>query len=274
MPSDYKFVNDIGSNSLFILENSGKFKSNGGMSSNVININNTYNVTNSLGIAKNMKNTASFTVKDGMNVSNNMNTSSISFLHKEDNSLLGLTYNKSINKFTYRPSVNELIELANRHPRVNILQPSPGVGGHCIAVDPWFIVDRDQKNSELIRKSRETNLKKTEWTIEKIKKEIHKVRETLDKNPSVAILGVSFKPNIDDLRESPSAYIAETLLKENYDIDVFEPNIESHSLFNIVLLSEFRNYDIVVGLVKHDEFMDSNFKQKLTKSRLLNFCGI
>jgi UDP-N-acetyl-D-mannosaminuronic acid dehydrogenase len=167
-----------------------------------------------------------------------------------------------------------LIRLTNRHPRVNILQPSPGVGGHCIAVDPWFIVDRDQKNSELIRKSRETNLKKTEWTIEKIKKEIHKVRETLDKNPSVAILGVSFKPNIDDLRESPSAYIAETLLKENYDIDVFEPNIESHSLFNIVLLSEFRNYDIVVGLVKHDEFMDSNFKQKLTKSRLLNFCGI
>lgn len=111
MPSDYKFVNDIGSNSLFILENSGKFKTNGGMSSNVINISDTYNVTNSLGIAKNMKNTASFTVKDGMNVSNNMNTSSISFLHKEDNSLLGLTYNKTINKFTYRPSVNELIEL-------------------------------------------------------------------------------------------------------------------------------------------------------------------
>lgn len=111
MPSDYNFNNDISTNNLFILETTGKFKIDGGMSSNVTVINNRYNVTNSQGLAQNMKNTASFTVKDGLTVSKNMDTSLISFLHKEDNSLLGLTYSKSLNKFIYRPSINELIEL-------------------------------------------------------------------------------------------------------------------------------------------------------------------
>lgn len=167
-----------------------------------------------------------------------------------------------------------LIQLTNRHPRVNILQPSPGVGGHCIAVDPWFIVDRDQENSELIKKSREVNLKKTDWTIQKIKKEIKKIRSKIDTKPLVAILGISFKPNIDDLRESPSAYIAEALLKEDCNIDIIEPNIESHSLFNIVSLDEFHHYDLVVGLVNHRQFKNSDFKQKLKKTNFLNFCGI
>ena len=167
-----------------------------------------------------------------------------------------------------------LIKLTNKHPRVNILQPSPGVGGHCIAVDPWFIVNRNEENSSFIRKARETNLKKTEWTLERIKRETDKLRDKIKTKPLIAILGISFKPNIDDLRESPSAYIAEALLKEDCDIVVVEPNIESHQLFNIVSLDKFFDCDLVVGLVKHDEFKDSAFKQKLAKSNFLNFCGI
>jgi UDP-N-acetyl-D-mannosaminuronic acid dehydrogenase len=167
-----------------------------------------------------------------------------------------------------------LIKLTNKHPRVNILQPSPGVGGHCIAVDPWFIVNRNEENSSFIRKARETNLKKTEWTLERITRETDKLRDKIKTKPLIAILGISFKPNIDDLRESPSAYIAEALLKEDCDIVVVEPNIESHQLFNIVSLDNFFDCDLVVGLVKHDEFKDSAFKQKLAKSNFLNFCGI
>lgn len=167
-----------------------------------------------------------------------------------------------------------LIKLTNKHPRVNILQPSPGVGGHCIAVDPWFIVNRNEENSSFIRNARETNLKKTEWTLKRIKREIDKLREKIKTKPSIAILGISFKPNIDDLRESPSAYIAEALLKEDCDMVIVEPNIESHELFNIVSMDEFFDCDLVIGLVKHDEFKDGAFKEKLAKSNFLNFCGI
>lgn len=167
-----------------------------------------------------------------------------------------------------------LIKLTNKHPRVNILQPSPGVGGHCIAVDPWFIVNRNEENSSFIRNARETNLKKTEWTLKRIKREIDKLREKIKTKPSIAILGISFKPNIDDLRESPSAYIAEALLKEDCDMVIVEPNIESHELFNIVSMDEFFDCDLVIGLVKHDEFKDDAFKEKLAKSNFLNFCGI
>lgn len=117
----------------------------------------------------------------------------------------------------------ELIELANRHPRVNILQPGPGVGGHCIAVDPWFIVEADRSNSNLIRTAREVNDGKPDWVADKVKVAL----DELQPGAKVALLGLAFKPNIDDLRESPALNLAESLVAENPTVDflVVEPNI-------------------------------------------------
>jgi len=96
----------------------------------------------------------------------------------------------------------ELIRLANRHPRVNILQPGTGVGG-TIAVDPWFIVHEGGDDARLIRTGREVNTRKTEWVVEKVKSEVDSFRKSHGRNPVVACMGLAFKPNIDDLRESP-----------------------------------------------------------------------
>ncbi|WP_188360037.1 UDP-N-acetyl-D-mannosamine dehydrogenase [Rothia aerolata] len=153
----------------------------------------------------------------------------------------------------------ELINLANKHPRVNILQPGPGVGGHCIAVDPWFIVSTDRDNSNLIRTAREVNDGKPEWVIEKVKDAAGSAPE-----PVVAALGLAFKPNIDDLRESPAMDITAKLAEEfnHGTILAVEPNVselpkklEGHT--NI----EFTDYesaieraDVVALLVDHDEF--------------------
>jgi UDP-N-acetyl-D-mannosaminuronic acid dehydrogenase len=112
-------------------------------------------------------------------------------------------------------NVWELIRLANRHPRVNILQPGCGVGGHCIAVDPWFIVDRTPDQARLIRTAREVNDAKPEWVLDKLIGEVQKLIEGGRKESeiSVAVMGLAFKPNIDDLRESPALQIAEKFLK-------------------------------------------------------------
>lgn len=120
-----------------------------------------------------------------------------------------------------RINVWELIKLANLHPRVNILQPGPGVGGHCIAVDPWFIVAADKPNARLVRTARQINDDKPHFVIDKVKKQAAKLRE-----PVVACLGLSFKANVDDLRESPAVEIVEALAKENIgELLVVEPHI-------------------------------------------------
>ncbi|NOR69115.1 MAG: UDP-N-acetyl-D-mannosamine dehydrogenase, partial [Methylomarinum sp.] len=120
-------------------------------------------------------------------------------------------------------NVWELICLANRHPRVNILKPGPGVGGHCIAVDPWFIVDSCPDEARLIRTAREVNDSKPEFVINKIRK----VAEAF-KQPKIALLGLAFKADIDDLRESPAVDIAEKVIQETIgDVLVVEPNIKS-----------------------------------------------
>lgn len=119
----------------------------------------------------------------------------------------------------------ELIELANKHPRVNILQPGPGVGGHCIAVDPWFIVSSDRKNSNLIRTAREVNDSKPAWVIAQVEEAMNQAGP----DAKVALLGLAFKPDIDDLRESPALNIAVDLVKAhpNTEFLVVEPNIET-----------------------------------------------
>lgn len=158
-------------------------------------------------------------------------------------------------------NVWELIDLANHHPRVNILQPGPGVGGHCIAVDPWFIVSSDPENSKLIGTARRINDNKPQWVIDK-------VVEALGKSESkkLAILGLAFKPDIDDLRESPALEIAKRIAAqfEDTQVDVVEPNIEklpdSLSEFDNVELKPVekavKSADVVLLLVDHNQFKE------------------
>jgi UDP-N-acetyl-D-mannosaminuronic acid dehydrogenase len=172
-------------------------------------------------------------------------------------------------------NVWNLIELANRHPRVNILQPSAGVGGHCIAVDPWFIVARDPENAKLIRTARDVNNHKTVWAIDQIKIAMADASTRKGSKPKVACLGLSFKPNIDDLRESPAVHIVDALLSQGYDVVVVEPNIESHDRFSMGTLEDAsKTADVIAVLVKHREFLDESIKITLRNRGALDFCGI
>ena len=166
----------------------------------------------------------------------------------------------------------ELINIANRHPRVNILKPGPGVGGHCIAVDPWFIVSMDEKNSKLIKTAREVNNFKTKWAVNKIKTTISDISHKIGRQPRLSFLGLSFKPDIDDLRESPAMKIVEKFKKNDYEFIVSEPNISTHSDFKITTYQEaIENSDVIVILVKHKEFLDLNFPDDKV---VIDFCGI
>lgn len=157
-------------------------------------------------------------------------------------------------------NVWELIELANHHPRVNILQPGAGVGGHCIAVDPWFIVNQNPDEAKIIRVAREINDNKPKWVIEKINAEVDKLKEQGIARPTVALLGLAFKPNIDDLRESPAVNIAQTMLEiQSANILFVEPNIEKLpkelELSKLVSLEEaIVLSDLICVLVAHSEF--------------------
>lgn len=151
----------------------------------------------------------------------------------------------------------ELINLANRHPRINILQPGPGVGGHCIAVDPWFVVSADPSLSNLIRSARMVNDSKPQWVIKKVKEQA----KFIEKNTTrVACLGLSFKADIDDLRESPALQITlELNAQENLEVWAVEPNIEAtHSACEGLRLAQLDEAidaaDIVLILVDHKEF--------------------
>lgn len=155
-------------------------------------------------------------------------------------------------------NVWELIQLANRHPRVNILTPGPGVGGHCIAIDPWFIVDSAPELARLIRTAREVNDSKPDFIVAKIRAKADRF-----KTPRIACLGLSFKANIDDLRESPALQIVRKLAGESIGtLLIVEPNIKelpqslaNDSAIELVSLDHaVKNSDIVVGLVDHSEF--------------------
>lgn len=160
-------------------------------------------------------------------------------------------------------NVWELIQLANRHPRVNILQPGPGVGGHCIAVDPWFIVSKTPEQARLIRTAREVNDSKPEWVIDQVK---IKIAEFLQANPektikdvTVACYGLAFKPDIDDLRESPALNIAKKLAEQGFNILAIEPNIKElppklPSNIKLIALDERQQADIHLILVDHRQF--------------------
>ena len=157
----------------------------------------------------------------------------------------------------------ELISLANRHPRINILQPGPGVGGHCIAVDPWFIVSKTPEEAQLIHTARKVNDAKPEWVINKVKLAIADfLLENPDKTAkdlTIACYGLAFKPDIDDLRESPALNIADSIGKlHGGKTLVVEPNItkltHGNEKLNLVSIKEARLADISVLLVDHSEF--------------------
>lgn len=172
----------------------------------------------------------------------------------------------------------ELIDLANHHPRVNILQPGPGVGGHCIAVDPWFIVAADPENSKLIHTARNVNDGKPTWVIDKVKKAVSETNAS-----KIAVLGLAFKADIDDLRESPALNIAVDLAEELEDKTVFavEPNVSELPKrlkgFDNVQLKKYNDAiaeaDVVVLLVDHKEFKELD-KSKLEGKEIIDTKGL
>lgn len=168
----------------------------------------------------------------------------------------------------------ELIHLANRHPRVTILQPGSGVGGHCIAVDPYFITSEFPMESQIIGKAREINNYKAFWCAEKVRHAIRDFAVKQGKAPSVALMGLAFKPNIDDLRQSPAVYIAQKVLQEAGDEDYFivEPNIHEHAYYKITPVEQaVEQADIVVFLVGHKEFKQLHIPADKV---VLDFCGV
>ena len=166
----------------------------------------------------------------------------------------------------------ELIKLANRHPRVNILKPGSGVGGHCIAVDPWFIVAKAKEDAKIIKQARLINDYKPNWVIEKLEKEITKFKEEKNKEPIIACMGIAFKPDIDDLRESPSLEIVKKLIKKDKNILVVEPNITSYSNFKLINYKEVNEKaDIILFLVAHKEFKNLEIADDKI---ILDICGV
>lgn len=171
-------------------------------------------------------------------------------------------------------NVWELIELANKHPRVNILQPGSGVGGHCIAVDPYFLTSEFPYESQLISKAREINNYKAFWCAEKIENAILRFLLDHHRMPIVALMGLAFKPNIDDLRESPAKYIATKVLQRSADTDILivEPNVHNHPVFKLTPYQEaYARANIVAFLVAHQEFKSLPYDGNKV---ILDFCGV
>lgn len=170
-------------------------------------------------------------------------------------------------------NVWELINLANKHPRVNILQPGCGVGGHCIAVDPYFITADFPMESRMIATARETNNYKAFWCAEKVENAMLKFELENKRKPCVAMMGLAFKPNIDDLRESPAKGITTKVMQScnNANILVVEPNVKEHNVFKLTNYKEaYDKADIVVFLVNHKEFAELNYRKDV---EVLDFCG-
>ena len=162
--------------------------------------------------------------------------------------------------------VREIIELANFHPRVNILSPGPGVGGHCIAIDPYFLIDAAPNTTPLIAQARRVNQRKVDWVIEK-------VRERAGDGDIVCLLGLAYKPDSDDLRESPAVAIARKL-REEFKVNIVEPYLMTHPEFELTELDEaLKNSELIVSLVAHRQFGDLSPDQ-LSEKKLLDIVGI
>ncbi len=171
-------------------------------------------------------------------------------------------------------NVWKLIELANKHPRVNILQPGCGVGGHCIAVDPYFITAEFPMEANIIASARKINNYKSFYCSERVKNAMLEFELKNNRKPVVAMMGLAFKPNIDDLRESPAKEIVMKVMQKcnNADILIVEPNIIKHKVFKLTdYIAAYEQADIVVMLVAHAEFNTLPYDDS---KMILDFCGI
>ncbi len=165
-------------------------------------------------------------------------------------------------------NVYELISFTNNHPRVNILKPGCGVGGHCIAVDPWFLISKFPDHSNIMRLARDLNNNKTKWVINKIENFLKNNIEY--KNSKIGIFGITYKQNVNDLRESPALYIANYFYNK-YSVYLCEPNLKEYKNLKLFSVEDtLKKSDILVFLVGHKEFVDIKTKNKKT----FDFCGI
>ena len=168
-------------------------------------------------------------------------------------------------------NVRELIKLANHHPRVNILQPGCGVGGHCIAVDPWFIASAAPQITPLIQTARAVNDGKSRWVIDQVKSRAAALELSLGRPARIGCLGLSFKPDVDDLRESPALRITTELLVAGLDVLVCEPNLTQHPTIKLYPLKQVLNAsDLLVFLVAHSSFKGLNLSGRIS----FDLCGV
>lgn len=168
-------------------------------------------------------------------------------------------------------NVFELINLANKHPRVNILTPGAGVGGHCIAVDPWFIVEKFPMEANIIREARVINDYKPQWIMEQVEKKIAE-----DKSKVIGILGAAYKPDIDDLRESPSLEIAVNFKEKGYKVLICEPNVseaEIKGIDNLSLEEVLEKSDFAIITLAHTEFKN-NIEKIREKKEIFDCIGL
>ncbi|MBM7615472.1 nucleotide sugar dehydrogenase [Alkaliphilus hydrothermalis] len=159
-------------------------------------------------------------------------------------------------------NVHEVIQLANRHPRVNILQPGPGVGGHCLAIDPYYIVSKAPNSAKLTATAREINSSMPIYVVSKVKELVRDIE-----NPRIAALGMTYKENIDDVRESPSLEIINLLMKENYEVRCYDPHV-TKNLGQVKNLDQaIEGADLILLLVAHNEFVNLNLEAYTKKMR-------
>jgi len=207
--------------------------------------------------------------------STNARTAEMCKLTENSSRDVQIAFANELSMICHKADINvwELIELANKHPRVTILQPGCGVGGHCIAVDPWFIVSDYPEQAHIIKRSRETNDYKADWCANHIIEKCRELEQTLGREPVVACMGLAFKPNIDDLRESPAKYITSRIISEsNADVLVVEPNITQHKTFQLTdCKTAYQKADIIAWLVAHKPFYDI---PKNNNKVEFDFCGI
>ena len=170
--------------------------------------------------------------------------------------------------------VNQLIQLVNYHPSVNVLQPGTGVGGHCIAVDPWFLVARYPDDARLIHTARKVNIHKTSWVVEKIRSAAFDFSTNIGKKPKIACLGLAYKADIDDLREAPAVEVVRQLISQDYEVYCVEPNISSHNEFRLLdIYTAISECDVIAILVNHQDFSHGDIVERLKIVKALDFCG-
>lgn len=169
-------------------------------------------------------------------------------------------------------NVWDVIACANRHPRVNILKPGPGVGGHCVAVDPLFISHQAKDAAKLISAAHHRNNEKTKWVVEKVRRAAYDFTKEFHRPPTIAVFGLTYKPNSDDTRESPALKIVQDLIHEQYHILAVDPYVENKTSAPAVCITDaLERADIAVFLVAHDQFFTLAFPDT---TRVFDFCGI